>query len=234
MRQAQALLRRARRRVRRGPAPAAQRGARRRPAVMAAAPAAARWRGSGGPARWPWPTPSPSAAAMRGREVALGLGHRLRQRPAAGQEGGDRGRERAAGAVRVAGGDALALEPVDARRRGAGGRGCPRPSRWPPLSRTLRGPSACRRAATPAHLPCAVRAAGSPSSTPASGRLGVIRLASGRRRARERVDRVVGQELVAALRHHHGVEHDPARPPVAQAVGHGGDRSPAPGPACRS
>ena len=60
---------------------------------------------------------------------------------------------------------------------------------------------------------------------PASGRFGVIRSASGRRRARRAPIASLPQQAVAALGHHHRVEHDVGRPPGGEALGHGGHAS---------
>ena len=62
------------------------------------------------------------------------------------------------------------------------------------------------------------------AARPASGRLGVIRSASGRSRARRAPIASLPQQAVAALGDHHGVEHDVGRPPGDEALGHGGHR----------
>ena len=67
-------------------------------------------------------------------QPALGLLDRLERRQSAGEQGGDGGREGAAGAVRVRGVDALGAElgkvPPSKTRSVAS------PARWPPLTIT--------------------------------------------------------------------------------------------------
>ena len=165
------------------------------------------------------------AAARRQPErrgqPGLGLGHRLREVTPGGEARGDRRRQAAAGPMRVAGHDARLLEPDLARRRveqvGARVR-----SRWPPFSSTLAGPRA-RRAAAAASISARVAGAGRPSRAPASGRLGVIRSASGRSRVRRRATASGSQQAVAALGDHHRVEDDVGRPPRGETLGHGRD-----------
>ena len=72
-------------------------------------------RGNGAPAH-DRSDPQPVRGRDRRGDIGLGGAHRLAQIEALGEPGGDRRRQRAAGAVRVFGGDARGREPRERRR----------------------------------------------------------------------------------------------------------------------
>ena len=168
---------------------------------------------------------------MRGGQIRLRPTHRL-DHVEARQQRGDRGRQRAAGAVRVARvdplagqfGDRLAVEQqIGAVRR----RQDARPSATPIAGRAdAASRTACRMSAS-------VAGAGPPIST---ARLRQVRRDHPRQRherVAQRRDRIFAQQPMAALRHHHRIEHDVARTVMAQPVGDR-RRNLARSPPCRS
>ena len=107
-----------------------------------------------------------------------------RAAPASRARAGRRSPKRGCSRCRGCAGSAAAAPRANATSPPCSSRsGLSAPPRWPPLSRTAAGPSRCSRSAAAAMAARSV-AGGSPSRAAASGRLGVIRLASGSRRSR--------------------------------------------------
>ena len=163
-----------------------------------------------GPGRGPEPIDEPVRGGDRRGDVGLGRAHRLAERQALGEPGGDGRRQRAAGAVGVARGDARARRAastpsgVDQQIDALGAAAVAALDQHRLARRARAVARACAR------ISSSSAAIGASSSAAASGRFGVITSARGISTRRSAVDRVGRQQPVAGGRDHHRIEHDVA------------------------